>query len=164
MSIGGKLKVLRIEKGITQKVIADYLGVKVNSYSQYENDQRKPSIDVLSKVAEFYGILGTSFFTDDKNYDLGFEFLKLLLDDYYSLIWVANDRMVRIKDLLDIPKDSSDFDIVEFDFRVQELLKIHERLEHTSSLIEKESNIKEIEDFVDNYLSGLSSNISENED
>lgn len=47
---------LRIDNGYTQKQIAEYLNVKQNTYSQYEIGVLNYPIDVLIKLADFYGV------------------------------------------------------------------------------------------------------------
>lgn len=47
---------LRIDSGYTQKQIADYLNIKQNTYSQYEIGVLNYPIDVLIKLADFYGV------------------------------------------------------------------------------------------------------------
>ena len=51
-----KLKELREENNLTQSEIAEYLNVKQNTYSQYENEKRQLPIDVLIKLSKFYKI------------------------------------------------------------------------------------------------------------
>ena len=51
-----KLKDLREENNFTQSQIAEYLNIKQNTYSQYENEKRQLPIDVLIKLAKFYKI------------------------------------------------------------------------------------------------------------
>lgn len=51
-----RLKELREENGLTQLAVATYLNVKQNTYSQYENEKRQLSIDVLIKLAFFYRV------------------------------------------------------------------------------------------------------------
>ena len=51
-----KLKELREENGITQSQIANYLNIKQNTYSQYENEKRQLPIDVLIKLAKYYKV------------------------------------------------------------------------------------------------------------
>lgn len=63
-----RLKALREDSDLTQKVIADYLHIKQNTYSQYENGQRQIPIDMLIRLAKYYNtstdyILGL---TDEK--------------------------------------------------------------------------------------------------
>lgn len=49
-----RIKDLREDRDITQKEIADYLNIKQNTYSQYENGQRQIPIDSLVKLAYYY--------------------------------------------------------------------------------------------------------------
>ena len=51
-----KLKDLREENNFTQSQIAEYLNIKQNTYSQYENEKRQLPIDVLIKLAKFYKV------------------------------------------------------------------------------------------------------------
>ena len=51
-----RLKELREEKDLSQKVVAEYLCVKQNTYSQYETGQRQIPIDALIKLAKFYNV------------------------------------------------------------------------------------------------------------
>lgn len=49
-----RIKDLREDADITQKEIADYLKVKQNTYSQYENGQRQIPLDALIKLAKYF--------------------------------------------------------------------------------------------------------------
>ena len=51
-----KLKDLREENNFTQSQIAEYLNIKQNTYSQYENEKRQLPIDVLIKLSKFYKV------------------------------------------------------------------------------------------------------------
>ena len=51
-----RLKELREDSDIPQKVLAEYLCIKQNTYSQYENGQRQLPIEVLIKLAKYYGV------------------------------------------------------------------------------------------------------------
>ena len=60
---------LRLDKGYTQKQIAQMLGISQNTYSQYEIGVLNYPVDVIIKLADFYGtstdyLLGR---TDNKN-------------------------------------------------------------------------------------------------
>ena len=50
------LKNLRKAKKVTQKEIADFLGVSNSAYSQYETGTREPSLDILTKLADYFGV------------------------------------------------------------------------------------------------------------
>ena len=47
---------LRIDKGLTQKQIGEYLGISQNTYSQYEVGILKYPVDVLIKLADLYNV------------------------------------------------------------------------------------------------------------
>ena len=49
-----RIKDLREDADLTQKQIADFLHIKQNTYSQYENGHRQIPIEVLIKLARFY--------------------------------------------------------------------------------------------------------------
>ena len=51
-----RLKSLREDTDTTQQTIAEYLKIKQNTYSQYENEQRQLPIDVLIKLAQYYKV------------------------------------------------------------------------------------------------------------
>ncbi len=51
-----RLKDLREDSDLKQKEIAEFLHVKQNTYSQYENGQRQLPIDVLIKLAKYYNV------------------------------------------------------------------------------------------------------------
>lgn len=50
------IRSLRIDRGYTQQQIADYLHIKQNTYSQYEIGVLNYPIEVLDKLADFYGV------------------------------------------------------------------------------------------------------------
>lgn len=49
-----RLKDLREDSDITQAVLANYLHIKQNTYSQYENGQRQIPLELLIRLAVFY--------------------------------------------------------------------------------------------------------------
>ena len=49
-----RIRNLRIDRDLTQKQIAEYLGVSQNTYSQYEIGTLNYPIDVLIALAKFY--------------------------------------------------------------------------------------------------------------
>ena len=49
------IRKLRLDNGYTQKQIAEMLGVSQNTYSQYEIGVLNYPVDVIIKMADFYG-------------------------------------------------------------------------------------------------------------
>lgn len=51
-----RIRNLRIDNGYTQQQVADYLNVRQNTYSQYEIGVLRYPVDVIMKLADFYGV------------------------------------------------------------------------------------------------------------
>ncbi|MBQ9773806.1 MAG: helix-turn-helix transcriptional regulator [Clostridia bacterium] len=49
-----RIKDLREDLDLTQKEVAEYLHVKQNTYSQYENGQRQIPLEALIALARYY--------------------------------------------------------------------------------------------------------------
>ena len=54
--MGEKLKSLRIEKNLTQKQVADRIGLAISAVSSYESGTRYPSYDALVKLARIFHV------------------------------------------------------------------------------------------------------------
>lgn len=50
-----KLKEYRLSAGMTQKQVADLLGISQVVYNRYEKEAREPSHDMLIAIANIYG-------------------------------------------------------------------------------------------------------------
>ena len=55
-TIGNKIKELRRSKGMSQKDIADKLGVTSQAVSKWENDSQLPEMTMLPDIASLFGI------------------------------------------------------------------------------------------------------------
>ncbi len=56
IKIGDRIKQLRKEKGISQRDMAKSLGINVSTYSNYENNHREPSSEIIEKVSKILGV------------------------------------------------------------------------------------------------------------
>ncbi len=54
--MGTKLKNLRKAKGVTQKEVAFALGITLSAYSNYEQDLREPSNQILIKLCKYFDV------------------------------------------------------------------------------------------------------------
>ncbi|MCL2228752.1 MAG: helix-turn-helix domain-containing protein [Firmicutes bacterium] len=54
--IGQRIKELREQKCISQKDLADAIGVKQHTISEYENDKKRPSYEVLVLFVKFFSV------------------------------------------------------------------------------------------------------------
>ena len=51
-----RLKKLRLDRSLLQKDIASYLGIDRTTYVKYENGSSEPSNEMLSKIADYFGV------------------------------------------------------------------------------------------------------------
>lgn len=61
MTIGKKIQAFRKEKGLTQKELAQKLGVSASMIGQYETDIRRPKLETLEKISAALGVAITDF-------------------------------------------------------------------------------------------------------
>lgn len=51
-----RLKELRLERKLSQKQVAEYLGISTRAYSHYEIGDREPSILLLVKLCDLFEV------------------------------------------------------------------------------------------------------------
>ena len=51
-----RLKELRTEKNVPQSAVAEFLGITQPAYANYERGTRKPDPEILSKLADYFGV------------------------------------------------------------------------------------------------------------
>lgn len=56
MGFPEELHRLRYERGLSQKELADALGVSQASIGYWEKGQRTPSIDAVKKISDYFGV------------------------------------------------------------------------------------------------------------
>lgn len=55
-AFSSNLKYLREEHKLSQQQIADSIGIKQRTYSDYENGKTEPGVEVLTKLARFFKV------------------------------------------------------------------------------------------------------------
>ena len=56
MSIGGNLRRLRLERGLTQEQVAERIGLTRQALSSYESGRTRPDIEMLERLCRVYGV------------------------------------------------------------------------------------------------------------
>ena len=51
-----KLKLLRKQKGVSQKIVAEAIGVTLSAYSNYEQGIREPSNQILVNICKYFDV------------------------------------------------------------------------------------------------------------
>jgi len=103
--VGKIIRKLRLEKGITQNELSNYLGLTPKMVSFYELGERFPPYDIILKLADYFNVstdylLGRS---DIKN-------AEELLADYNSLSELSKqdlEKHIQILKLKDLEKNKS---------------------------------------------------------
>ena len=97
MNMGNDFKFLRQISGMTQQEVADQIGVKINTYSQYENDVRKPSYEVLQKMTAVFGVSSDYFFKfEEIEADDDFQVFSALFNRFAKSVLDAKRIMIQI--------------------------------------------------------------------
>ena len=56
MKLKERMKELRTERNLSQKKTAAELGIGITTYCRYELGMREPTITVLERMADYYGV------------------------------------------------------------------------------------------------------------
>lgn len=72
VNMGEKLKSLRLEKNLTQKQLANRIGLAISAVSSYESGSRYPSYEVLIQLARIFHVTTDYLLgiTDKRNLDV----------------------------------------------------------------------------------------------
>ena len=66
MSLGQRLKQVRVEKGFSQSDVADFLNISRQSISRWETDKAYPDIDNLVELSKYYEVSIDELLTETK--------------------------------------------------------------------------------------------------
>ena len=66
--MSSRLKELRIERKMSQKQVAEYLGISTRAYSHYELGDREPSVSLLIKLCELFEVTADYLIGRTDNY------------------------------------------------------------------------------------------------
>lgn len=95
MSIGSKIKQLRIKKSLSQGELAEMLHVTAQAVSKWESDSSSPDINQLPALASLFGIAIDELF--DYPVDLEYERIENLIENGKTL---TNELFARCEDFL----------------------------------------------------------------
>ncbi|MCC0645485.1 helix-turn-helix transcriptional regulator [Clostridioides sp. ZZV14-6150] len=115
-SISEKLKYLRDLKKLTQKEVANSIGVTTSAYGFYEQGKRTPSPELIVKLAEYFNVttdylLGYTKTSYSVNANIP-EIPSIICEDNsnYDIIEKSKNNKEEFTDNLDIFLDSLDID------------------------------------------------------
>ena len=159
MTLGQKLKYLRNQGKYTQPVIAEVLDVAINTYSQYENDLRKPSIELLSRLTLFYKVNPMYFFedlTDETKMSREADDILNIEKDVYDFRMLLY-RLHNFNDMIDIYESqfnsSSELDRIEARAYLEHAKRIYFDILEESNRISARIKIDTIDDILEHLNS-----------
>lgn len=94
MTVGKRLKTLRMQKGLSQQELSNQIGINRSTYARYETNDNQADYETLQTLADFFEtsvdyLLG-------RTYDAGAEEANVSSDDFYPS--GPNDLHQLIKD------------------------------------------------------------------
>lgn len=66
VNLGGKIRSLRKQKGITQEALAGAMGVSFQAVSKWENSSAMPDVELIPALASFFGVSTDELFDYDR--------------------------------------------------------------------------------------------------
>lgn len=107
MDLNKKIKVLRINKGITQEKLAAYLNVSSQAVSKWENGTSSPDISLLPNLSAYFGVTIDDLFT--LNADAHIERIENMLKNE-TILSATDERYAKnqLMELLADPEKNAD--------------------------------------------------------
>ena len=81
MTLGEKLRHLRKSRSVSQKKLADALGVSQSTIAQYETDAREPDFKMMERIASYFGVAASSLMPSEDQTDS--EFVQQVADSLH---------------------------------------------------------------------------------
>lgn len=119
MTLGSKIKMLRTDKGLTQKDLADEIHVTFQTISKWENDENEPDISTLKKLAKLFNVT-VDFLIDQEDQEVSKEEVENdtisapipVEEPAKTIIIHQKEPHVCARCLKDIPEDDLAIDVV----------------------------------------------------
>ena len=100
-ALGSHLKAERVNRGLTQNAMAEFLGVTRSAYSLYESGLREPNLPTLKRIS---GILGISLdnLLEESEIDVRKEIQRQIKEISNSMDLSASEKKQKITELQNI--------------------------------------------------------------
>lgn len=103
MEIGHKIKTMRLANNISQKDLAHQLHMPVSTLANYENNHRKPSIQIIKKIADVLGVSPLIFINTESSFS--FDLISAIQD-----AWVGKNNGSASSDIFEDLSHDLDLD------------------------------------------------------
>lgn len=139
-AIGARIKAERKKKGLTQKDLADALGIHYVNISQWENGKRKPKLETIRRIADVLDVTDANL--------LGFEMAYSMPFDMSDVVRTLESALQIQSTSQNTKKESIDLDLQRFAEQTEDMKEqletITTQISETSKLI-AEAALKTLE-------------------
>lgn len=122
---GKNLRNIRLQQGLSQKQVADFLMVSPQSVSKWEKEEALPSIDYLPKLAECLNCDINTFFKPIQEKELDLGLLGNLFEIAYEYIYCQREEDLEFYTFFE--KNKNAFELLtdfETELKQQQVIKI----------------------------------------
>lgn len=112
-----RLKELRIKHKLLQDQVAKYLGIKKNTYSNYEIEKTQAPIEIYKKLAKFYNVSLDYLFCNSNIPNTQFEFTiqeEEIIDMFRELSDENKEMIIRNFYILLNPDKRENYEILKY--------------------------------------------------
>jgi len=149
MDLGEKLKTLRTVYGMTQKEVAEKIGLTIAAYSYYENNLRKPDYKTLSTLTKLFQS-SYGYLLDDDEFGPEDTLFDAVFNRYTTIVRAIKKTM----DLLD-QIDSSIDPESKYIFYLETLAQLHRAYPVALDSVKQYIDVENIDKVVEEYLDDL---------
>ena len=107
MLLGEKLKILRNEKKLSLRALAEQLKISNSLISMYENNKSVPSAEIIVKYSKVFNVSTDYILLDAKNIEQSYNSEEIELTNSYQKLSEKNKGKVEqfIEDKIELQKD-----------------------------------------------------------
>ena len=155
MEIGNKIRKLRQNKGITQEILAQALGVSYQAVSRWENNLTMPDISLLPDISVYFGISIDELF--EMSSDKHLERIENMLSDRETL---TNREFKEAEDFLlnytrDNREDNNAYALLADTYYLYGQTQIKTAENYAKMAIEKGNNDKSVHNIIQGANKGI---------
>ena len=99
MTIGSKIRKLRIDRNVSQQSVADSLGIDRRTYAAWEMNSQDIKSNFIPKLADFFGVEISELFNQDKDISINQHFKNSTINTAV-LILTDKDSISKVLDAI----------------------------------------------------------------
>lgn len=105
---GQRIKMYRLQKGMSRAEVATAIGVGYSTFANYENGRRAVSVSMLKRIASVFGVAVADLIESEDGMATGKELKNILRDNGRKVTWLAEETGISPNTLYAIIKRDSE--------------------------------------------------------